>query len=414
MNRFWNPYKEHHYQIEHIANNEIRVINELDSLPKVGWNFIAKWRNQPNVNRVAPAIHIQKSKNIHLEGVNIHSAAGMGIIGEKSENITLKNVKVTPTPNSNRIISTTADATHFVNCRGLVEITNCHFEASLDDGLNIHGNYATIREKLDDKTLLAEIVHVQQEGFIFAEKGDSIDLIDPSTLLPFSNPVVVEGFKIINDQFFEIKFVTAIPEIQEGYGLENLTWNADLILTGTTIKNNWARGALFKTGGKILIENNYVSSSMSGLRNWGEMNFFNESGRVRDVLITKNTFENVCRVGNGQVAIVIFPQIKKFNSDGDRKYYNSNIKIVDNIFNTFDKGILFAQSVNGLEFSRNRILINNDFSPLFPEKPTIEIRESRNIHITQNEYQDFSPGTILIDEFSNLSAEIKANKNLKR
>ena len=41
-----------------------------------------------------------------------------------------------PCPHTQRVISTTADATHFVNCKGDILIENCRFENMLDDGTN--------------------------------------------------------------------------------------------------------------------------------------------------------------------------------------------------------------------------------------------------------------------------------------
>ncbi|MEM6318715.1 MAG: right-handed parallel beta-helix repeat-containing protein [Bacteroidota bacterium] len=414
MNRYWNPYKPQHYQLTQLDAHTVEVVNTIDSLPSAGMTLIAKWRNQPNVNRIAPSIHIQQSEQIRLGRVAIHSAAGMGIIGEKSSDITLEKVQVVPTPDSDRVISTTADATHFVNCRGLVQVENCLFEASMDDGLNIHGNYTTVREKIDDHTLLAEVVHIQQEGFVFAGVGDMVALIDPTTLLPIADSMQVKSVELINDQFFKLTFEEALPDISNGIGLENLTWNADLIFRNNTVQRNWARGVLFKTGGKILIEDNYFAPSMSGLRNWGEMNFFNESGRVTDVTIQNNTFQNVCRVNNGKPAIVIFPQIKQLTEGNDpHQFYNRNIRITQNTFHTFDKPILFAKSVAGLVFSDNKIIVNRDYPPLQANKPVIEIQQCVDVKIEGNEYRSSSLGEVVLDNFSKPSILMKRNKNLK-
>ena len=408
MNRHWNPYKEKHYELTALDKNLIKVVNRIDSLPSPGTHFIAKWRNQPNVNRIAPGIHIQQSRHISFNNVAIHSAAGMGIIGEKSTDISLSNVRVVPTPTSDRIISTTADATHFVNCRGLIKVEDCLFEGMLDDGLNIHGNYATIGERINSTTLLAEIVHIQQKGFIFAQAGDQIAIINPASLLPVLDALTVKSFKQINDSYFEISFHESLDGISEGYGLENLTWNADLIFRKNTIRNNWARGVLFKTGGQILIEDNYISSSMSALRNWGEMNFFNESGRVNDVTIRGNTIVNVSRVGNGQPPIVIFPQN---STQEDDQYYNRNIRIIDNTIHTFDQPVLYARSVNGLEFSKNQIIVNEDYPPFFPGQPVLKIDQCKDIKMENNTYKSDVPATVISDEFSKRTLRLHQNEN---
>ncbi|MEM9885647.1 MAG: right-handed parallel beta-helix repeat-containing protein [Bacteroidota bacterium] len=411
-NRHWNPYKSPHYQLERLDEHRIKVTNRIDTLPEVGWHFIAKWRNQPNINRTAPAIHLQDAQNIQLHQVSIYSAAGMGIIGEKSENIALQGIKVMASPDSDRIVSTTADATHFVNCKGLVKLEDCLFQSCLDDGLNIHGNYATIHSKINERKLLAEIVHVQQEGFVFATQGDTIQHIHPKTLLPFpdAQPLVVKSYKKINDQFFEIESEQALPNIKEGEGLDNLTWSADLVMKNCRIEKNWARGILLKTYGRLLVENNYIAAAMSGIRNWGEMNFFNESGRVKEVIIRKNTFKNVCRVGTAYPAIVIFPQVKKDSSTNNWGYYNQRIQITDNTFLTFDSGILFATSVKHLEFSKNLIIQSKDYPPLFPEKPHIEVRDCASFLFQGNTYTGDVKAKVELDKASILEVKILENK----
>lgn len=409
-NKHWNPYGAQHYELERLDQHRVRVINAIDSLPEAGWHFIAKWRNRPNINRTAPAIHLQDAKRIQLSGINIYSAAGMGVIGEKSEAISLNRVNITTTPNSNRVVSTTADATHFVNCKGLIQLENCNFQSCLDDGLNIHGNYTTIHRTIDAYTLIGEVVHVQQEGFVFASAGDTLHHINPNTLLPESAPIVVDAYRIINDNYFELKSRQPLPKMTAGDGLDNITWSADLVIRDCRIERNWARGVLIKTSGKLLVENNYIASNMSGIRNWGEMNFFNESGRVTDVLIRSNIFDNVGRGGTGNPAIIIYPQIKDTSSIRQSGYYNKNIRITDNTFYAFDAGILFAQSIENLEFTNNKIFQTKAHRPLFPDRPGIEVRGCGTLNFSGNTYEGWEPAKMAIDQASIQNLLLKGNK----
>lgn len=414
-NRFWNPYKGQPYGITRLSGNRFRIRNTVDSLPQPGWHFIAKWRNSPNVNRTAPGIHLQASSEVALEDVSVYSSAGMAIIGEKCTDVTLRRVRVEPTPGSDRIISSTADATHFVNCRGLVRIEDCHFEACLDDGLNIHGNYLTLRDTLGPRSFLAATVHIQQKGFVFTGAGDTLRFIDPSTLLPVPGVVTVASAEQLNDGMTLITTQELLPSLALGYGVENITWVAGLVFRNNVVRRNWARGVLFKTAGKVVIEDNYLSPSMSALRNWGEMNFFNESGSVSDVLIRNNLIENVCRVGNGQPAIVIYPQVQDLTSLGATGCYNRNIRIEDNEIRTFDHGILYAQSVDGLQFVNNRIIQTTAYPPIFPEKPALELRGCREVNICGNV---FSPGAkkrkVRLDALSQRTARVTKNIGLQQ
>ncbi|MEM1134759.1 MAG: right-handed parallel beta-helix repeat-containing protein [Bacteroidota bacterium] len=411
MLKNWNAHKDFHYSIEDLVNNTIRVSNVTEVLPEVGWDFIAKWRHPDyRINRAAPSIHIFNSKVIELSGVTIHSAAGMGVIGERSEDILLNEVKVIPTPNTDRVISVTADATHFVNCRGQITLRNCLFESQLDDGLNIHGNYAEFIKKIDDQTIAGKVVHRQQVGFQFAQIGDTIQFIDKETLLPIAERFLVKDIRYMNDSYFEITTDRSLDELPDSAGLENISWVANLEMKECSIGKNWARSVLFKTPGKIVISNNKFYSSMSGARNWGEMIWFYESGNVTDVLISDNEFIDLCRAGTGMPVIVIHPQIANKSLAEKQGFYNRNIRIVNNTIRTFDRAILKAYSVNGLQFSDNTIVRTNTHNSLFPNLPVIKIDHCNNLIFTNNKYTGLPEADIEIDKFSHKNGRLENNK----
>ncbi|MEL0638957.1 hypothetical protein V6259_19830, partial [Marinomonas sp. TI.3.20] len=81
-------------------------------------------------------------KNIILENITIHTAGGMSLIVERTENIKVSHYSVTPS--HDRIVSTRADATHFMNCKGEIIVENCQLDHMLDDGINVHGAYVNI------------------------------------------------------------------------------------------------------------------------------------------------------------------------------------------------------------------------------------------------------------------------------
>ncbi len=49
-----------------------------------------------------------------------------------------------PSPGKGRVISITADATHYVNCGGYIRMIDCTFENQKDDATNIHGLYMAV------------------------------------------------------------------------------------------------------------------------------------------------------------------------------------------------------------------------------------------------------------------------------
>ena len=98
--------------------------------------------------RINPAFFISNSETIHIFNVNIWHCGGMGVIAQLSRDIELNNVNVVPSPNTGRIISITADATHYVNCAGYIRMIGCTFCNQKDDATNIHGLYMAVDEIL--------------------------------------------------------------------------------------------------------------------------------------------------------------------------------------------------------------------------------------------------------------------------
>lgn len=91
----------------------------------------------------------------------------MGVIAQRSGDIELDHVQVTPSPGTGRMISITADATHFSNCYGFIRMLNCLFENQKDDATNIHGIYAVIDSIMGPQELIVKLMHPAQEGFDF-------------------------------------------------------------------------------------------------------------------------------------------------------------------------------------------------------------------------------------------------------
>ena len=294
--------------------------------------------------------------------------------------------------------------------QGKVILKDCLLESQLDDGLNIHGNYAEVDKIIDEYTLGAKIVHRQQKGYRFAMPGDSVRLIDRKTLLSDGQYFVVRNVRYINDSYFEIVTKEPIKSVLPGMGLDNITWSAQLEMTGCSVGKNWARSVLIKTPGKSIISNNRFYSTMQGIRNWGEMIWFYESGNVNDVLISGNEFIDLCRVGMGLPVILIHPQIKGVAAGGGSGFYNRNIKIVNNVIKTFDRGILYAFTVDGLTFENNTIIRSETFKPLSPDLPVIKIENCKNINISNNHYNGTPRADIVLDNISKASGRIKNNK----
>jgi len=373
-----------------LSDTQFRIEAKTKSAPPVGSVLITYGEHA--TNRKANAIHMANSSNVSIENVEIQEAGGMGIIAERCENVRLNHVIVTPA--QGKLVSTRADATHFVGCKGKITVENCRFEHMLDDAINVHGAYVKIIEILPGRQLLCEISHFQQTGLIFAQPGDSIALLSRETVLPFFQTNVTE-VQTLNEKRF-IMTVDKLPKmIPEGsLSAENLTWYPDLEFHDNVVKGNRARSILVTTKGKVIIENNYLSSQMTGILIEGDNKFWYESGAVKDILIRNNTFEN-CGYGISDFyPLYVSPMLTAEQRLGEG-HYHRNIRFIDNKLISFDGRMVFARSVDGLEISGNQIIFSSAY-PAFLEQPCIALQYCSDVGVTSNNAQGFSKALKLV------------------
>ena len=401
----WNPLLSTKYSAKEIKKGLVRITDTIATLPKVGWIWVSKGGKIPD--RQSPAMHFYQTFNIQLENINIYHAGAMGIIAERSGDISLENVNVLLPPDGKRIVSTTADATHFVNCKGTISLSDCTFENMLDDATNVHGFYVTVSRLISPRTIGFNLKHMEQWGSEFAQPGDSLRFVNRQNLTP-SKSYLVESVKYVNEQYSEVTFTEALDAaVDVNMSIENTSWQPKLSMKNCTVRQNRARSLLISTGGDVLIENNRFSSMMAGISIGGDANFWFESGPVRNVVIRNNTFTNCCTSGQNQACITIDPNILDQKNKTD--YFESNIMIEGNKFNTFDRAILSAHSVDNLVFKNNVIEQTHDFTPLYPTRATIEASFCRGVVVSGNSYVGDKPATIVMDKSNVSDIHLKRN-----
>ena len=100
------------------------------------WVVLRHWVYQ-NVG-----VYLFRTANVSVERVTLFSGAGMGFRADfaLAGGVTsLRAVGVRKRPG--RAQSITADATHFISCRGRIEVVSSVFEGHGDDGFNVHGQW---------------------------------------------------------------------------------------------------------------------------------------------------------------------------------------------------------------------------------------------------------------------------------
>lgn len=395
--------------VEKRSGGILRIHEPVKRTLEIGTVLTSKGEREQD--RYAPAFQIKSSRNIHIDRVVVHHALGMGFLFERSEKITIGNSGVYLRDGSKRMVSATADATHFANCKGEILVENCRFENMLDDGTNVHGTYVTVDKVVDSQTVRVRFEHFEQTGFEFAGAGDVLWLIQrPSPQRGTENEVT--SVRIINERYAELRLRHPLPAgFAAGDILENKTWNPSFTMRGCTIRNHRARSVVLKTPLKTVIENNRFSSMMSAIFFRGETFFWFESGAVEDVLIRHNHFEYCAYSGMEHAVLFVTPRLGA--AFDQHVSFDRNIRFVDNTIETFDNRIVWADRVDGLIITGNKITQTRDAKPLYPNAPLFEFGNCRNVEISGNTYTGGAANGIVADQLTKTTLRTDANQGFR-
>lgn len=307
--------------------------------------------------RLHPAFTLWECDDFCLEDVNLFNAGGMGVIAQLCKDIELNRVRVVPTPGSDHIVSISADATHFVNCKGYIRMTDCEFRNQKDDATNIHGWYMAIDSVLCKRSALLRWRNGAQCGIRFLKRGMRLEVADPATLTTYSH-LTVRRVRYLNSEYALVKFRERIPERTKPMDVvaEDGAY-PDVLISGCYIGNNRARGLLIGSRGKVVIEKNTFHTPGSAILFEGDGRFWYEQSGVKDVVIRDNLFLN-CMYGPwGRACISVGTGL----GDKEASRYHSNIVVENNVFRGFDNRIVNLYSVDGFSFRNNTIEMTEDY-----------------------------------------------------
>ncbi len=371
----------HINRVEEISKGVIKANGWFDKRLLPGTVMAMRTYYRPN-----PGIFISGSKDITIENVTVHYAEGMGLLAQMSENITLNNFSVALKGATDpRYFTTQADATHFSGCKGVIISQNGLYEGMMDDAINVHGTYLKIVKRVDDRSVVGRYMHPQSYGFLWGEAGDTVNFIRSNTMDIVGDNYIIESInpydieRVWGAKEFLVTFTTGIDTcINEnvGFGMENLSWTPEVYFKNNIIRNNRARGALFSTPKKVVVQRNvFDHTSGTGILLCGDCNGWYETGSCRDITIRRNVFINALTsyYQFTNAVISIYPVIPDL--ENQQSYFHGrgpkSIRIEKNTFKTFDHPILYAKSVNGLIFKGNYIEKNNDYPPFHWNKERV-------------------------------------------
>lgn len=360
---------------------------------KPGMFFIMRGWGRPT-----PGIFLSHDLNTIIDNVKVHYAEGMGLLAQFSENITLEKFGVCLKGDDDpRYFTTQADATHFSGCKGKIISCNGLYEGMMDDAINVHGTYLKVVKRVDDHTLIGRYMHDQSWGFEWGCPDDEVQFVRSQTmeLIGDRNHITsirpYDKDKIDGAREYCITFKGPLDKAineSEGFGIENLTWTPEVLFAGNVIRNNRARGALFSTPRKTVVEDNlFDHTSGTAVLLCGDCNGWFETGACRDVTIRNNRFINALTslYQFTEAVISIYPEIPDLA--GQQKYFHGGkeggIIIENNEFDTFDSPILYAKSVDGLLFRGNTIKKNTEFVPFHSNKSRFILERVTNVNIEE-------------------------------
>ena len=325
--------------------------------------------------RPCPGIVLDHDNQTMLQDVNVHYAEGMGLIAQRCTDITLDGFNVCLRGKKDpRYFTTQADATHFSQCKGHIRSVNGLYEGMMDDAINIHGVYLKVKEVINAQTIRCAFEHGQAYGFAWGDVGDTIRFVSAYTMEEHEETYTIREIRPADKETVKgcKEFIITLSRPMEktlelatqDYGIENLTWTPTVYFAENVVRNNRARGALFSSPRHTVCENNlFDHTSGTAILLCGDCNGWYESGSCKDVIIRKNKFVNALTsyYQFTNAVISIYPEIPRLNDQ--KQYFHSNIVIENNKFTTFDEPILYAKSVNGLVFRKNKIKRSKAYKP---------------------------------------------------
>lgn len=326
--------------------NRLTFFGEFVKPPQAGEIMVIKHHG-----RSAAGLCFSHCRGVNIEDVTVHHAGGMAFVGQATRDISLRRCRVAPADESDRVFSAHADATHFTDCHGRIELIDCHFANQLDDATNIHGIYRRIDGSGSTNRLHARLIHHQQNGVETVSTGDTITLFDDRDFAEIGR---AEVQSVTNpDSGSAIYDLKHKVSLREGHTIA-MRWDHDIDvhISGCEARGNRARGFLISTLGRVVIEHNHLHVPGSAIQFNFDGNSWYESGPVEDVTIRHNHFDNCLHGVWGPALFSVWPEIQP-----ERRALatNRNITIADNRITASDPRLVYAHSLSGLRFVDNEI-----------------------------------------------------------
>ncbi len=319
--------------------------------------------------RPNPALMLYRAHNTTLHEVTFRNSMGMALLAQRCDGITIRGGGCIRA--AGRYGTAGADATHFSNCRGHISVEGALYEGMMDDAINVHATSLGITEVKSPTEIAARYMHHQAVGFEVMQPGERVQFIRGPVLENHPQTCRVKAAHMQDARTLHLTLENPLPPgIGVGDALENADWHPSVTFRNNTVRHNRARGALFTTPKKVLVEHNdFIWSSGSAILLAGDAQGWYESGRCQDVTIRHNLFDHnlSCLFQFTDAIISICPEVRQPEKQTER--YHRNICIEHNRFITHRVPLLSAISADGLVFRNNEVIYDDAAPPLHGGTP---------------------------------------------
>ncbi len=336
-----------------------------------------------------PAILIENAQNIRLTDITIHSQPGMGIVGNRSENVIINNLSVIPSAGHH--MSTNTDATHFTSMKGLLRFENCTFNGQGDDFTNIHSYYQEILAKKEESTYIIQEktpdgTHAQTLDY--PDIGDILELTNRKTLQTIGHYTVIACTPLHDEWMCKVTLDRSLPDDTNDLVLSDITRLPHVELVNCTASRHFARSILLKNR-SALVENCTFQDIMGPAIVAAAEAWWYEGVCPANITIRGNHIINCAATWGEAGGIVV-----KADSDKAEGCSIFNITIEDNIIecNNGKPGI-FVRNTDGVTIRNNTITTTGDISIhteccdhvniTTPDPKPLNILNCINLHLNQ-------------------------------
>ena len=345
-------------------------------------------------DRIHPAILIHDCRNIHLENLQIHASAGLGILAQFSDTLDFSGLQLVPNRAAGRqFAGLHDDGIHLSADSGDISVEKCRFFGLMDDPVNLHGIAVKAERQPKGDIFCGKFMHPQSKGHkLWARPGDRIALVDENTMEVLGTGIT-RSFHLQDEETFQMDLDLSSESLHlescSSFSLENISMSPNLICRQNFFGPCRARGLLVTTGGKVTVEENIFRSSGAAIRIAGDVCTWYESGRCRNVTIQNNFFSHTSLTNayqGGQGIISISPELPR---PDPRFPCHRNIRIQKNHFCISDSRILYALCTEGLQFSCNEIRKSPSLLYRDHGGPHISLDCCRDCKVDQNVFLGF-------------------------